>query len=47
MLSTGTGTITVESVAFAVVEPPPDTATAFTCGELALAPTLTVAVMAG
>jgi hypothetical protein len=39
--------ITVESVAFAPAEPPPDTLTLFTCGDAALAPTFTVTVMAG
>jgi hypothetical protein len=50
MLNTGSaagGTITVESVAFAPAEPPPDTLTLFTCGDCALAPTFTVTVIAG
>jgi hypothetical protein len=37
----------VESLAFAAADPPPDTLTWFTCGEVALAPTLTVTVIAG
>jgi hypothetical protein len=37
----------VESVAFAVAEPPPETLTLFTCGEVALATTFTVTVIAG
>ena len=39
--------IVVESMPFAVADPPPDTLTEFTCGELALAPTFTVTVIAG
>jgi hypothetical protein len=39
--------IVVESVPLAVADPPPDTLTWFTCGEAALAPTLTVTVIAG
>jgi hypothetical protein len=37
----------VGSLAFAVVDPPPDTLTWFTSGEVALAATLTVTVIAG
>jgi hypothetical protein len=48
MLNTAArGMITVESLAFAVAEPPPDTLTLFTCGDVALAPTFTVTVIAG
>jgi hypothetical protein len=39
--------IMVLSVALAVAEPPPDTLTEFTCGELALAATFTVTAIAG
>ena len=39
--------IVVESVALAVADPPPDTLTWFTWGEVALAATFTVTVMAG
>src|ERR1700722_1478250 len=39
--------INVESVALAATDPPPETATAFTCGELALAATFTVTAMVG
>jgi hypothetical protein len=39
--------ITVESLAFAVVEPPPDTLTLFTCGDVAPAFTFTVTAIAG
>jgi hypothetical protein len=40
--------ITVESLALGgVADPPPDTAAVFTCGEVAVAPTLTVTVIAG
>ena len=39
--------IVVESAAFALPDPPPDTLTAFNCGEVALAATFTVTVMAG
>jgi hypothetical protein len=46
-LMVGGTRIVVESVADALAEPPPDTLTEFTCGELALAPTFTVTVMAG
>jgi len=43
-----TVTVTVvESVAFAAAEPPPNTLTAFTCGDVALAATFTVTVIAG
>ena len=48
--STGATTgmlIIVESVAFALTEPPPDTLTAFTCGEAALAATFTDTVIGG
>jgi hypothetical protein len=38
--------IVVESFAFAFAAPPPDTVTVFTCGEVALAATFTVTVMA-
>jgi hypothetical protein len=41
------GMIPVESVAFTVEEPPPETLTLFTCGEAALAATFTVTVIAG
>jgi hypothetical protein len=37
----------VESLAFAVDEPPPETLTWFTCGELAFDATFTVTVIAG
>src|ERR1700691_1736907 len=37
----------VLSVALADADPPPNTLTEFTCGELALAPTFTVTVIAG
>ena len=37
----------VESVVLAPTEPPPETLTAFTCGEAALVATFTVTVMAG
>jgi hypothetical protein len=40
-------TIVVESVAFALPDPPPDTLTAFTCGEVALVATFTVTVIGG
>src|SRR5580704_12024684 len=39
--------MTVLSAALAVAEPPPDTLTEFTCGELPPAPTFTVTVIAG
>ena len=39
--------MTVESVVFAVADPPPETATAFTCGEVAAAATFTVTVIVG
>src|ERR1700722_3603987 len=39
--------ITVESVVLAAAEPPPETATAFTCGDVALAATFTVTAIAG
>jgi hypothetical protein len=39
--------ITVESFAFAGAEPPPETLTWFTCGELAFDATFTVTVIAG
>src|SRR6266496_5647080 len=42
-----TGVITVESVVFAVTDPPPDTSTEFTCGDVALPATLTVTVIDG
>jgi hypothetical protein len=38
---------TVESVAVALAEPPPDTVTEFTCGVLALAFTFTVTAIGG
>lgn len=41
------GRMLVESVAFALPDPPPDTLTAFTCGEVALVATFTVTVIAG
>jgi hypothetical protein len=41
------GRIVVESMPVSVADPPPDTLTEFTCGELALAPTFTVTVMVG
>ena len=48
MLSTaGFAMMTVELLAFAVAEPPPDTLTWFTCGEVAPVPTFTVMVIAG
>ena len=47
ILSALTGVITVESEALAVAEPPPETLTIFTCGEVAVAETFTVTVMAG
>jgi hypothetical protein len=37
----------VVSLALAVADPPPDTLTWFTCGEVAVAVTLTVTVIAG
>jgi hypothetical protein len=37
----------VRSLALAAAEPPPDTLTLFTCGEVALDPTFTVTVIAG
>jgi hypothetical protein len=48
MLSTGVlaETMVVESVAFALADPPPDTLAEFTCGEVALEATFTVTVMA-
>jgi hypothetical protein len=39
--------IVVESLPFAVADPPPDTLTEFTCGEVAFAATLTVTAIAG
>jgi hypothetical protein len=39
--------IVVESVPEAVAEPPPETLTWFTCGELALDATFTVTVITG
>src|SRR5215472_7539169 len=39
--------ITVESLLFAVADPPPATLTWLICGEVALAPTFTVAVIGG
>src|SRR5262245_56322622 len=49
MLNEGTpaGTIVVESLAIAVGDPPPTVWTWFTCGEVAVAATLTVMVMGG
>ncbi len=46
MPSTGS-TIVVESVAFALPEPPPETPTLLTCGVDALVLTLTVTMMLG
>jgi len=44
----GTKTFTiVESLALAVADPPPDTLTWLTCGEVAFAVTLIVTVIAG
>jgi len=43
----GFAMIVVESAALAVAEPPPDTLTEFTCGEVALVATFTVTVIAG
>ena len=40
-------TITVESVAVAVADPPPETITWFACGDVAPGATLTVTVIAG
>jgi hypothetical protein len=37
----------VASVVFAPAEPPPDTLTAFTCGDVAFAATFTVTRIAG
>jgi hypothetical protein len=37
----------VESVALALGDPPPDTITALTCGEVAFAATFTVTVIGG
>ena len=37
----------VESTELAVAEPPPDTVTELTCGDVAVAPTLTVTVIGG
>ena len=39
--------MTVESLVLAGAEPPPETPTAFTCGVVAVAATLTVTVIAG
>jgi hypothetical protein len=47
ILSTGPGMIVVESVALAVADPPPDTLTEFTWGDVALTATFTVTVIAG
>ena len=47
MLKTGSPTMVAESVAFAGAEPPPDTTTLFTKGEVALAVTLNDAVITG
>jgi hypothetical protein len=41
------GLMTVESVALALADPPPDTVTWFTCGEVAAAFTFTVTAIAG
>src|ERR1017187_773215 len=41
------GMTVVESVALALAEPPPDTRTAFTSGEVAFVATFTVTVIAG
>jgi len=46
ILSAGTPLTIVESVAVAVAAPPPETATALICGEVALAATFTVASFA-
>ena len=43
----GSGRIVVESFALAGGEPPPDTATAFTWGDVALDATFTVTVIEG
>ena len=45
--TTTAGEIVVESVAFAVAAPPPDTLTEFTSGEVALPATFTVTVIGG
>jgi hypothetical protein len=39
--------IIVESVMLAVAEPPPETLTEFTCGDVAFPATLTVTAIAG
>jgi hypothetical protein len=39
--------IVVESLPFAVADPPPNALTAFTCGEVAFAATFTVTAIAG
>jgi hypothetical protein len=41
------GAMTVGSVALAGADPPPDTLTEFTCGDVALAATLTVTAIDG
>ena len=47
MLSTGLRMIVVESVVLAPAEPPPDTLTEFTSGDVALEATFTVTVIVG
>src|SRR4029077_19704900 len=47
MLSAVAITMVVESLTLALGEPPPETLTWFTCGEVAAPPTLTVTVMTG
>jgi hypothetical protein len=48
MLNTGGLTaMTVESVVFAFADPPPETAAAFTWGDVAFPATFTVTVIAG
>jgi hypothetical protein len=47
MLSNATGVMMVESVMVALADPPPDTVTELICGEVAVEPTFTVAVIAG
>jgi hypothetical protein len=47
MLRVGESRIAVESVALAGADPPPDTVTVLTCGELAPAATFTVTAIAG
>jgi hypothetical protein len=47
LVANSLGTGRTVSVAVALGEPPPDTVTEFTCGELASDATLTVTVMGG